>query len=367
MAFKSVLNAAANAVPFGAAVLSALDKLDAFGKPSSGIESFDGFIKTHSLKSSSATRWNKIYPYTLRFGPYSKQQFLKAVKSYGKTDTESKGGSPSLLTKAASAINKVISDTPPDNIPFSVVLPISPSQIEVRTPMASTTQVSLNGIIEQHNGSPLRFITIRGTTGIAPGRPLFNGVGQSISVDESSEDQSTSAVAALTNAGLNTIGGIFSARQTSLNKNRQLDELADLSLFSNPLTVATPVNVTLNNLIYTTGYWKFHQLVTFFDIYSNIKKLNTGSKNATDDLSQLYVVFEMEKDELYYQSTVKNFSWSKRAGTMEYDYVIELVAWGYEPRQEGLGSQIGSLINKVTGISNGIAALGQAKSLFSKR
>jgi len=364
MASKS-LNAAANALPFASAVIAALDKFQG-KKKDAVIENFDGFSKLHALKQSSATRWNKIYPYTLRFGPYSKSEFLKAVRTYGSKTSSTTGSNPitNTIKKAASLI---MSDTPPDEIPFSVVLPIAPNQIDVRMPMMSNTAVTLGGIAEQHNGAPLRFVTIRGTTGVAPARPLFNGVGQKL--DASSTDGTASAF----DAAFGVVSKAVSTL-TSLNTGfgstgaQQVDEIADLSLFSEPLTLGNNTfSLSLNNPIYQTGYWKFHQLVTFFDLYSNIKKLNTGNPGGPSDLSQLYVVLELEKDQVYYQCTVRSFNWSKRAATLEYDYTIELVAWGYEGQTQTDAGKLAGVAGRILGTAAGVASIANAKKVLAVR
>src|SRR5271166_1809368 len=54
------------------------------------------------------------------------------------------------------------------NVIDSIVLPIAPQHIQMTTPPAINTTVTMKGIIEEHNGAPLRNITISGTMGVAP-------------------------------------------------------------------------------------------------------------------------------------------------------------------------------------------------------
>lgn len=49
-------------------------------------------------------------------------------------------------------------------------LPINPQEIGVDTPFAIGVTVTSQGILEEHNGFPLKQISIQGTTGVHIGR-----------------------------------------------------------------------------------------------------------------------------------------------------------------------------------------------------
>jgi hypothetical protein len=76
------------------------------------------------------TRWNKVYPYQLII-------VEKTASGYANT-------------------GKVFT------------LPIPPTDMQISTPFAITTSVTLGGIVEEHNGAPLRQIQFSGTTGVVP-------------------------------------------------------------------------------------------------------------------------------------------------------------------------------------------------------
>jgi len=311
--------------------------------------SFDGFLRSHLLRQDSAIKWNRVYPYGLRLGgkPTQDAQTMAALKAKFKEGKEAPTGTsgPESTTSGLGNIAKNLSQVTkaifPQNwsdLEDTVTLPITPEQIEVRTPAAVNLQATLRGVSEQSNGAPFRHITIRGTTGIAPGRPLFNGISND-SVAFSTRNPATGDVL---NKAFNSVNQLFSAPLaraaafTGLNQSAM--GIADSQLFNDPIQLGP---VQLGNTIYSTGYWRFHQIVTFIDFYLNIKK--SGGPQSKG----IYMIFEMEKDELYYQCTLRNFSFTKKPGTMEYNYVIELTAWGYERKEESSSAAIRRQLRKV--------------------
>jgi hypothetical protein len=83
----------------------------------------------------TATNWNLSFPYQLRI--------LKKVDSEYQL-AEPKGA---VFT-----------------------LPIPPTGISVHTPFAISGQVTQGGYIEEHNGAPIKMISLTGTTGVTFGR-----------------------------------------------------------------------------------------------------------------------------------------------------------------------------------------------------
>ena len=51
---------------------------------------------------------------------------------------------------------------------WQFTLPLPPESMQVSTPFAIQTTVTLNGIVEEHNAAPLKHISFRGTTGFLP-------------------------------------------------------------------------------------------------------------------------------------------------------------------------------------------------------
>ena len=67
----------------------------------------------------------------------------------------------------------LVLESKPDN-KYSLVsgfrLPVNPQEISVDTPFAIGVTVTSQGILEEHNGFPLKQISIQGTTGVHIGR-----------------------------------------------------------------------------------------------------------------------------------------------------------------------------------------------------
>jgi len=290
------------------------------------------------------TKWNKAFPYTLK---------VVTVK----------GGSDSPLgtgLRALTSTGGLGSGASSDSV-FSVVLPISPSNISVSTPVASNLTVTLNGIDEKHNGAPLRNITISGTTGVAPFRlDKYGRSGQP--QNQSVLEQLGRDLFANTIQSLNNLGNAINGREN--------DSLLDTSLLTPPTPAAEDsvrnldkqINDSFGSGVYGTGYWHFHKLVKFVDKYLERKK----QKQFKDE----YLVFAMEKDELYYQCSLRDFSFQKRPGTLEYDYTITLTAYNYYKKEKssGLASSLISNANKVTQalgyMNRGRKVIARAKDVF---
>lgn len=81
-----------------------------------------------------ASRWNQRYPYQLL-----------------------------VLTVSESGTYSVDSS-------WMFTLPIPPESLSITTPFAISTQVTVGGIVEEHNGAPIRMLTFSGTTGVLPVR-----------------------------------------------------------------------------------------------------------------------------------------------------------------------------------------------------
>jgi hypothetical protein len=288
------------------------------------------------------TRWNKVYPYV-----------LKVVSA--KNSTQSKK-TLSNLSGIVSASGRFSLDGQ-DSL-FEVALPITPSQISVSIPSASEISVLLNGILEEHNGAPLRFISISGTTGVAPFRLSQYGESPIKSIFGS---ELLGRVAS--DLFANTIRGVqdFVAEA----KGRSQEKLLDSSLLTSPqnpasnevLQMEQKIEDTFNSGIYGTGYWHFHKLHKFIDKYLQNKK----QKQNKDQ----YLVFEMQKDELYYLCSLRDFSFQKKPGTLEYDYKIELVAWDYYDRTS-FGSSFSAVAGKVNRLTQALNTIQRARKIIAR-
>lgn len=187
-------------------------------------------------------------------------------------------------------------------------LPIAPSNVSISVPAAVNITTTLGGVVEENNGSPLRSISISGTTGVyssgyipnAPksglaklGEFIFRDTIKSFGKIESSIKKASKFASA-------TLGGEKVEPQSPVNAPTKLDsQLDDFN---------------------TTGYAKFHNLARFFDFYLAVKKTSIGKKTRLQ--------FLMHKDQMYYDVIFNGFSFVKSAGTLEYQYSINLTAYG---------------------------------------
>ena len=200
-----------------------------------------------------------------------------------------------------------IIDASNNNIVASIALPLAPQNISINVPAAVATTVTMNGIVEEHNGAPLRSINISGTTGVLPILPsappkddplmnnmkfLFGGTIQAANNLTSTIDTIKKGVASLT------------GEPVSYNKG---------------LNYASSNNTGTVGVGFKSGYAYFHKLARFFDTYLAMKKSSNGKR--------LRLVFRMEKDQMYYYVTLNGYSFTKSAGTIEYQYGINLTAW----------------------------------------
>lgn len=298
-------------------------KLKISGSSDASSYSLKNFVRERAI---DGTRWNKVYPYVLRIGKFGQgakaggaglAQFLTSASGLGGTSF-AKGLS---FNKSKSTDLKFSENR-------QVVLPITPQNISISTPAASTLSATLRGIVEEHNGAPFRLIKVSGTTGVHPGKSITPyGAG------------ANTAGGILSDLFSNTIRGFQNVK--SIFNGQTQNALADQALFqsgnADPVIQASPVLAKLvgadtSSFKISTGYMFFHELLNFVDQYFFYKKQR--------DNKDYYLVFEMQKDQIYYRCSITNFSWQKRPGTIEYDYTLDLKAWAYEDKSiESVGSK----------------------------
>ena len=179
--------------------------------------------------------------------------------------------------------------------PFT--LPIAPENLSISTPFAITTSVTLGGIVEEHNGAPLRTITISGTTGVLPLRGQVAGTAIT-----RSGPSLPSSIFAGTLSGVSALGN--AVQQLGTGKG------------------STNVVVDDNNddVTASTGYAQFKLLQRFLETYITYKKTSAARTTV--------LALEMWKDqEVYFVSPV-SFELRRSAQTpLEYQYVLVFRAW----------------------------------------
>lgn len=247
-----------NADPFFGLDLTAGDKTDPLWD----------FAFAEDLKP----RWNKLYPFQLMI-------IKRENGSYAKS-----------------------------GIKATFTLPIPPQELTISTPFAISTQVTLGGIVEEHNGAPLRNITLRGTTGVVPLRTSMAaekskllGVLQDVGVFGGTITAVTNAISAVktvVSQVTNLLGGTDGTSPPNVN--------AD-SLFAGDMGK-------------TTGYYQMELLKRFLESYINQKKTAAGK-----DLRLALCVW---KEQAVYLVTPVNFDVIRNATSpLEYMYNLQFRAW----------------------------------------
>jgi len=241
-----------------------------------------------------------------------------------------------------------IRDVVTDNTIAKYVFPINPQNISIQNPSANVLEATMKGIYETHNGSPFRPIVISGTTGTAPtlntqSNATANVPGDIVRSLEYAFKNTISAVNGVVNQAAKTVSAFTGATQQ----------------FTGPL------NFTNDNIVnMLTGYQSINDLDRFLDFYQ------AGKKQALNKGWRLY--FIMNKDKKYYACSLGNWTINKAAGTVEYQYTINLTAYRREPTLPGLSPGSNNLKSKINAsatsntLSNIINGINQARTLVAQ-
>lgn len=170
-------------------------------------------------------------------------------------------------------------------------LPIPPSELSIDVPYAISTIATLGGIVEEHNGAPIRNISFSGTTGM---KPLAGAV-------SNNNTGGPSIFAGTVSATKNTISAV-----TSVNKPANLWEESDFE--------------EQGAFGKNTGWFQFRLLSMFLQRYVTIKKHAEGADYR--------LAFAMWKDQAVYLVTPVQFSLRRSAQSPhEYPYSVQFRAW----------------------------------------
>lgn len=232
----------------------------------------DEFWVTKDIEPS---RWNKQYPYQL------------------------------LVLKHKNGTYSKDSD-------WEFTLPIPPESMTINTPFAITTQVTMNGIVEEHNGAPIRNISFSGTTGIYPGRDS--------SMSGTSGDGSLGG--AITNQLAGTSGifaGTVQAASAALDNNL-LNVFTDPNKRHNTYNPSDFSSALPGQRGAGTGYYQFQLLQKFLEAYVTIKKRAEGK--------DLRLALAFWKEQAIYLVTPVNFEVRRSASDpLAYNYQLSFKAW----------------------------------------
>lgn len=205
---------------------------------------------------------------------------------------------------ASEPIDQFVSS--PHEGPFYFTLPIPPESLTISTPFAINTQVTLGGVIEEHNGAPIRMLSFSGTLGVLPSRPARNDL---LSAGAVSAMNSTMGFAAGTITAATAVAtSAANAIQNTLGFN---------GLFAN---VVPPGDDSLTG----SGYYQFRLLQKFLESYVNLKKKKGNEK--------LRLGVAIWKDEAVYLATPVSFEVRRSAASpLEYMYNLQFRAWKRVP------------------------------------
>lgn len=174
---------------------------------------------------------------------------------------------------------------------FSFTLPIPPQEMNISTPFAINTSVTLGGVVEEHNGAPLRTIVFSGTTGVYPLRESSEGLHQ-----------------------YNLARGIYAGTVT--NALHVVENSKTLVGLKPRMSIMEPTPNDLRG----TGYFQFRLLQQFLESYVRMKANGQGT---------LRLAVAIWKDEAVYLVTPLEFGVRRSsASPYEYPYTMSFKAWG---------------------------------------
>lgn len=184
---------------------------------------------------------------------------------------------------------------------YSVVgsyrFPINPTDLTITTPFATKLTITSRGVNEEHNGTPIKHITINGTTGGNFGRQVAGHI--------SSLPSSAGTVWAST----------ISAAATAASSVSNL-------LGNNSQNVSQSKNANVSDLTKNSGWYQYHVMRLFLEYYAELKKSFTNS-------AKYRLVLSIPKDGVDYLVTVVTLTNRRSAQSpMEYIYQLQLTAWG---------------------------------------
>ena len=168
-------------------------------------------------------------------------------------------------------------------------LPIPPQEMSISTPFAINTSITLGGVIEEHNGTPIRMISFSGTTGVAPLRGSTD-----------------------TKSDLNTLPTVFGGTVRAFQ-----DLVSTATMAATRQQTSNLMEETDENLK-GTGYYQFRLLQRFLETYAAAKK-------KSPDLRLAVAIW---KDASVYLVTPVAFDVRRSASSpWEYSYSLNFKAW----------------------------------------
>ena len=259
---------------FGSAILAQRGNVDAFfGADPASRAKFTGSRAPEPFWDVAATQdlqanWDKVFPYQL---------IILKKNSKGTYDQL---GNDEVFT-----------------------LPIPPHALTISTPFAINTSVTMGGILEEHNGAPIRNISLAGTTGVLP---LRGGV--------STPGPVFRQLAGIFAGTVQAVGQIT----TAVSQARSL--VGAPSTLTNTVTdEELEANGPNGSGLHGTGFYQFMLLKRFLESYASRKR--AGEKD-------LRLGFAIWREQEVYLVTPVSLDLSRSAAApLEYPYSLVFRAW----------------------------------------
>lgn len=172
-------------------------------------------------------------------------------------------------------------------------LPIAPQNLSISVPFANQIEATLGGTISEHNGSPMRSISLSGTTGFFPVRATAKELGN------------PSAFEGVLAGTVDQLNQLSSAVQTLIGQAPQPNIIS---------------NDEIQQKFKSTGYYQFRLLHDFLERFNELKTTSNGNN--------LHLAFCIYKDEAIYLVETQNFTLRKNAESpLKYEYQLEFTAY----------------------------------------
>lgn len=237
------------------------------------VEQNDGFWVHEEIE---AARWNQSFPY----------QFVLVKK-----------GSDGKYTRDDQVAKK-----------WTFTLPFAPEAISISMPFAITGSVTQGGYVEEHSGTPIRTISLSGTTGVLPLRPtgdkrqelnLAQGIfGGTIQQAQRVAASATALASDVTNGDPNFVQNLVTDDQ-----------------FAN--TDGDDANTSLAK---TTGYYQMRLMERFFENYASFKQTKAGRDYR--------LALAIWKQQSVYLVTPQVYNRNQTGQSpFEYSYQLTMRAW----------------------------------------
>lgn len=191
--------------------------------------------------------------------------------------------------------------------------PLPPESLTRYLPFASQLTPTLDGVVEENNGIPIRPVTLRGSTGFLP----FKGSG--------GDRSGTGALSKLEDQVTSIFGGTINTINQISNSVRQaVSAVTNTGLAAYNVYQTAEFDITGPNplLLKSSGFNQILLLRDFLESYAAIKKKNT------DLAKRLRLAFAVWKENDVCLCTPVHFGYLKTASSpLEYTYNISLKCW----------------------------------------